>query len=775
MNQNKINLKQALLFSTLYAITVITICCLFQNDFFCVDDAEFEMLGFFRQMGHIWSQGKIPLIVDSMYFGGNEVIDLDRGIFLPQNILVSLITSKFDDIQLPGRVLAFINIVLVCLSSLSIAKTFKLQNCYAYAFASLVVIQPIFLYQYLGAWWNAASGQAWAMVSIATFLLLLNHFSKTNIVLNFISVIFLLAAGWPHGVIGYVVFVVVSVAYQLKQPNGLHKAFYLSLPTILAFIFAFPIYSEYIFSHELINRVSGFDNQNKAFIPSWATIIMGFFPTFYDYMTYFSYKLILIPLGFSTLFVPIVFFYYNVKSLWQKNDNLKIFLTLMIAFFVLSQMPSQFGPFRWPFRFLPFLSLFECLAVFYILQFAQGINENGIKLNKKISFVLYIILGCFFLGLPFYAGFDTFALILCFILILFLLERDSFFLNKSILANLNKKYLCFILLSSIFVFFNSWNLHPIFVVLQIFSIWLLLLSPMFIKRKSSFSMVGLSLLILLIILNGLPTLGGYYSRHTDLAEQISLPKNVNLEGYVLSLPDNTNLKQIRQFNDIASALFGFYGIKSINGYTPVGNKRLDKILPANQTSHGIFKPEMSLKNILQLSDKSHVCQAELMRISTIIVDEAKYSAFSSQFKQCGYTVVQFAGSRHDLYVSLPLDKTIGWNRNSPFVFPNIAGVNVLSHQNNIDLIRIPEHKEVLTLIFPRLWWFGYTAKINDHSLPVVADDSGSLVQVSVPPQWNGVLKLSYFPITWRYVWFLPLVAMFALILLLIFNRDMKFR
>ncbi|PIT14342.1 hypothetical protein BGI32_07870 [Snodgrassella alvi] len=178
MSHEKLSVRQGLLFSTFYAIAVIIVCSLFQSDFFYIDDAAYEMLGFFRQIGRIWAQGKIPFIVDSMYIGGNEMIDLGKGIFLPQNILVSLIASQFHYIQLPGWILAFINIVLVSCSALVIAKSFKLHNSYAYAFASLVVIQPVFLYQYLGAWWNAASGQAWAMASIATFFLLKIVFLK---------------------------------------------------------------------------------------------------------------------------------------------------------------------------------------------------------------------------------------------------------------------------------------------------------------------------------------------------------------------------------------------------------------------------------------------------------------------------------------------------------------------------------------------------------------------------------------------------------------------
>ena len=773
MSNETVSVRETLLFSVFYAIAVIVICSLFQKDFFCVDDASYEMLGFFRQIGHIWSEGKIPFIVDSIYLGGNEMIDLGKGIFLPQNILVSLIASHFHYVLLPGLILAFINIVLVSLSALIIARLFRLYKCYAYTLAAFAVIQPVFLYQYLGAWWNAANGQAWAMVSIATFLLLRKNYSKINIILNFISVIFLLSAGWPHAVIGYAVFVGVSLFFEFKQSGKLNKVVYLSIPAILALIFSFPVYSEYIFSHDLINRISGFGSSYRALTPSWSTIILGFIPTFYDYMTYFTYKLMLVPFGFSTLFLPVVFFYRNIKELWLRDNNLKWFCTLIIVFFLLSQMPAQFGPLRWPFRFLPFISFFISLAVFYILQYANIIQSKEVILNNKIYICLYIILGGFFIFLPVYAGFDVLALILSLLLMLFLFERDLFNFKKSILANFNKNYFLVIFCAFFLAVFNSWNIHPFYVVLQIFSLWLLILSPKIIERKSSFGMVGLTLLILLLLLNGLSTLGGYYLRQTELAERIQLPDNVNLQGYVLSLPLNIYLRQTRQLNDIASAQFGFYDIKSINGYSPVGNKRLEKILPVRQTAHGIFRSKRALTNILQNIKGFDVCQAVLMRISTIIVSKKDYAAFSHQFKQCGYSEIQPTSSRDNLYVSLPFTLTKGWENNSPFVYPDLAGVRILKHDNNTDWVQIPEHKDNITLIFPRLWWYGYSAKIDDHILSVTADSSGSLVQVSVPPDFNGVLRLSYFPVTWRYLWFLPILAIIGLITVLFSMVKLK--
>ncbi|MCO6504407.1 MAG: hypothetical protein J6568_03195 [Snodgrassella sp.] len=773
MNQRTISSSQAILFSVLSALTIVVICCLFHNNFFCVDDSEYEMLGFLRQIGHIWINGSIPFIVDSMYLGGNEMIDLGKGIFLPQNILVSLIASKFNYIQLPGIILAFINLVLVCLSALSIAKTFKLRNSYAYAFASLATIQPIFLYYYLGAWWNAGNGQAWAMVSIATFLLLKSNYNVKNIIINFVSVVFLMSAGWPHGIIGYAAFVLVTQFFELTYQRNWKKNIFLIVPSLLAFIFSLPIYSEYIYSHDLINRISGFYSDQRRLTPSWSSIVLGFFPASYDFMNTSGYKMIYFPIGFSTLFIPLALCYRKINLLWQKDANLKWLVMLIFGFFMLTQMPGQFGPLRWPFRFLPFICLFISLTVFYILENAPTIIMKGVVLSRTAYISLYIFLAGLLFLIPLYMGFDIFGLTLILLLLLFLIERELFDLKKSVLANFNKNYFIIIICTFCLVSFNSLGTHPIYLLLQIFSVLLLLICPVVINRKSQFGLSLLNFVTLVIMLNGMPTIGGLYGYEIKLSDSIQRPNNINLQGYVLSLPMNLILTESKQLSDAFSAQFGIYDIKSVNGYSPVGNKRLEAILPVHKSAHGVFSSNETLKNILSKGDNFDVCQAILMRISTVIVNKVDYDKFKDNFSRCGYTQVQVADYRQNLYVSLPLSQTNGWENNLPSAFPAIKGIDVVSHKNNVDLINIPAHNEALTLIFPRLWWYGYTAKINGQSLPVTSDKSGLLVQVNVPPSATGILKLSYFPVTWRYVWFLPLLALAGLGVLVFRYRVKK--
>jgi len=59
-------------------------------------------------------------------------------------------------------------------------------------------------------------------------------------------------------------------------------------------------------------------------------------------------------------------------------------------------------------------------------------------------------------------------------------------------------------------------------------------------------MMGLTLLILLLFLNGLPTMGGYYQRHTEIAEHIH---GINIYNLFSSNTPDRKDKDVAEFLD----------------------------------------------------------------------------------------------------------------------------------------------------------------------------------------------------------------------------------
>jgi len=714
----------ALLFSLLYSIIVIMTCCCFEKRFFIIDDAVNEALGSFMQYGKIWSAGYVPLIVDSMLAGGNGVMELSRGLFVPQHIVASILAYNFSSMYLSALFLALFNITLICFSGLSIAKSIRLSPLSAYLFAAFISIQPVFLYIFCASWWGAASSFAWATASIATFLLLQEKSSMLNVFLNFFSTLILLCTTWPQFIVGYGVVVLVSLIFYSRHEMKYKQALLSVLPGICALLFALPLYTEYLISIDLINRPSGWNNHGRFLSPAWSSILMGFSPAYYEFFNFFGgYRLMLVPLGFSTVFFPSVFFYRKIGSLWKTDWRLQWMGTIVIVFFLLTQMPTQFSQLRYSFRFLPFLSLALCLLTFYVLDKGERV------INKQWYYYIFI------------------SIVL--------------FLSVSVSLGAGHKY----------------------IVLQIFSCVLLLFCPAIIEKITQKKISKLLVLIipylsLLIMLMGLPTLGSIYLPFPKLTNTLSIPKEINLSGYILSLTPGWDNKRwnwsidVRSLNDLYGAQFGIYNIKSVNGYTPIGHKYFDRLLP-NYSTQVMFNPSKALDNILIMDSKYNICKTQLFRISSIALTGQDFSRFRNKLALCGYTeVTQITRSNNkEVFASLPQGQTHGWELSPPYVFPQTVQTKVQLHTNNQDTITIPEHEQNIELIFPRVWWPGYSAKYNNLTIPVKTDDSGVLLKVNLPEGKEGVLILSYFPYTWRYLWFLPILSMIGLGLLLLYMRH----
>lgn len=77
------------------------------------------------------------------------MIDIDRGIFLPQNILMSILSVKIHSLITITKTFAFINIMLMSFFAQKIMKALSMGKKYRILAAFLFSINPIYMYFYL--------------------------------------------------------------------------------------------------------------------------------------------------------------------------------------------------------------------------------------------------------------------------------------------------------------------------------------------------------------------------------------------------------------------------------------------------------------------------------------------------------------------------------------------------------------------------------------------------------------------------------------------------
>lgn len=375
----KNNITQALFITA----TVMFVFLIGFPSFFHIDDANNSYLPNLMQQGRSWLNGEVPIIINKTLIGDNMLVDIDRAIFLPTNIVASIFTALVKNMNLTSYFLVFVNLFIISFASLWAAKQLSNNNSLSFIAAASITINPIVVYIYAASWYNGLSGHAWFLMSVASTIYFIRTDTVRSVLINCLSVVFLFLSGWPHAIIAYAVFLIIYVGFMpglaLKQ-----KILYAMILLGCVFIVT-PAFSEYVANGGYLDRPGGVNNFGNFLSPSWDQILMGFNPFYNSYInTFGGYRYWPIAIGFIGIIPGII--------IWNAFVNKKIpsaaypFLILAGIFFILTQLPQQLGPTRWQFRYLPFFSYFLIFA-------ASIIGSTGWSVSKKfINIITTVIL-----------------------------------------------------------------------------------------------------------------------------------------------------------------------------------------------------------------------------------------------------------------------------------------------------------------------------------------------------------------------------------------------
>lgn len=698
-------------FPCIFSSIIVALCLLLYNkNFFNVGDGINEYLPFFTQMGRIWSSGHFPFLTDNMFIGGNAVVELSHCVFAPQSILASLLAWHCEYKQVAAVFLAFFNMVLIGASCLVIGNQFHIRRNYSYLFSIFCLIQPLFLFICCRGWYNVGIAQGWWAAAIATFLLLAKQVSIRNFLLNFFSVLFLLVTCWTYAVLAYAVFALLFLIFHHKKPLLSSSLALLLLANILALLFSVPVYSEYLYNSDLHTRFFNFNNHGNVLVFPWSGELLSFWPTYLDFFHWFwGYRFFPLPLAFSTVFLPLIFFNRNINLFYRTNVEVRFIASLILVYFICTQLPSVMSSMRWPFRYLPFLAFSLCFLTSYALDQAEKKDTGTLK---------YFI----FVGV------------------------------------------CYVLSVS-----KSIGIRPKAMIMQLVSV-ILLVFLYFIDRKNIRITPPLSIIIAIIIFlifsYNINWTKGRYMIEYPLYRSFELPEDFNRDGYTFTLGILLG-KRLKPYASLSFHRSGLYNVRTINGYTPLGYKnwKTSGILE--------YDPQTTLDAMLVPVEGADMCRANAWRISTFVLPADVAQKNLARLEECGYHLGADAGAEHMTYASLPFDMTKGWEKLPPVALPPLEGVIHESHRDTLDIVSLPSREAPTRLVFPRLYWHGYRATLNGRELEITPDESGFLTSVTVPPGAAGTLEFSFFPKTWRYVWVCPLFSLIGALLCCLYARRWR--
>ena len=710
INKKCVNINSlSLLYSAIISLFIVFVCSFSNTNFFFLDDAQNDYIGYFGKIGKMWLNGEIPFIVKDSIIGQNQLIDLHRSIFLPQNIVVSILFSLTSSYFLVSRLLAFINLWIISFFSQKLGKVLLSKESYSWILSFLFCINPVFLYVYQASWWSGASSQAWFVVSLTSIFLLRKKFCVKYLLLNIFSVLLLLASGWVHSIIAYVV-IVIFMLFEYLKDKEYRKIIIFILISIGIILVGINFYSEYIISSKLLNREVGIGNIGNFLSPSFNQIIMTFNPVYNHFINRFGgYVMTYVPIGYSSIYILfLICFSKNFIEIFN-NKNIKFLFKLIITFFILSQTPTQFNPIQFPFRFLPYLS--EMLILFSM----YGISISKLEYSKTRQKIFLIVI------------------VLSSLLALFAVEEKSDYIKV-------------------------FKVNLVFIILSLSYLYTVIKNKEF---KFTHSMVYYALMLLLMLFIQSET----FLSSPNIEKSVNLKNKFDRNGYFLSLT-NGNENKIN-IEDLNSAQFLLYGIKSINGYSPVGNKRLKELLDT-YWSHHFFHEEGTINNLSKKFE--NVCYFDLMNIDSVAIKKEKLTEdMKNKLIGCGYSEKTVENPEVLYYIKD--QKNIGnisYTSNGIFVNKQIAD------KANLEKYQISSTSNGF-VILSKVYWEGYKAYINGKKVNI-SDEKGLLKLDNIPKGLNNVtLEIKYFPASWRITLWLGLFGIIEIIAVLVyFNKKKDF-
>lgn len=426
------------------------------------------------------------------------------------------------------------------------------------------------------------------------------------------------------------------------------------------------------------------------------------------------------------------------SSLWDNSNNFQR-VTLEQLLSTVNPLFSGYMSFYGGYRFLSIPIAYTSILVFLPLFFMdwRSIKLPDSLLWKAICVVMILLLFTSSqtgpLRYPFrYLPIFSLAVIL---LAINAIDKGSWSLSRQRVTYFIA-YSGFLLWLQLFtsehLVFEAYQLRWFAVSLMLF---LMVMTLTIYKKWSVFALGSMVFISWVMMIGKTHTLASKYvaydeSIRHDITMGWQQPKDVSRVLKIGDLPVNSGKSLL--IND-----------SLVNGYSPVGQKAFTKLFPYVSTQ-GWFTIG-ALNGLLNDND----LWKKLGIGHIYIKDELLSKEINLRPKINQHNLVISQLPRNGL---LEIHPQVVPNVNGSLGFqtPEEVGVQFIN-QNGMrhETYQVQAKPEVRSLIFSRVFWHGYRARLNALELPV-GSYQGAFVMIDIPADTGGVLSLDYEPVSWRW-------------------------
>jgi hypothetical protein len=677
-------------------------------NFFSRDDTINEFLPYLSEMARLWTSGQLPILTSHSVNGGNLLIDFERSMFHPVIIGAALLYSVIGSPQAMALIMAIVGLWGVLLSSYTAAAVFGAGRLLRWFVAVALATGPLFFVLYLTSWWNASLAMAafiWLLAALEWFVVRRGLLAA---VLVAVAVLLHMLIGWPHG---FIAIALLFVAYAVRiwlQARAAGERRWLLAPwplvvaAALPLLIAVPLLSEYLTQGGNISRATGITNSNFG-TPSVSQALNVLNPVGGDlWNIYGGYRWWPLPIGYVSLGLLLLVFVRDWRELLRRAE-VAMLASVAGVFLLLSQLPSEFGPLRTQFRFLPYAAIFIALAAAVVLTRARfSFSRPRIVAGSLVVIVTGV-----------YASWKV----------------------ASPLGDLRYSFVM-----------------PVLVVLV--SVAGLVLAA----RLRRVAAIALGLTLAGAVLMGLQVPKGLSDTYLGSS---SYPDFDGARANSEKLPDGFIMSTAAYYTfgnqllpEFAGARYLLLGDRVLNGYDPVGfTAYTDRLKPLAVQGHLPLTAVAALAVPAELDPE--VCDLTVWGVRSVVLVADYEDEYEPMLEECGFERLAEGGD-DSLWVdeSRPMTGTASWAS---------SGATITADEEQTDTREVVTVSNpgasAATVVFARIAWPGFTATADGAELPVGAYQ-GALVSVEVPAGFSGEVELSYFPRSWK--WALPVSAAAAI-------------
>jgi hypothetical protein len=646
--------------------------------FFFFDDMKHQHIPVMMEIGQRLREGHFPAVTDLSMFGGNLLGEYQYGLYNPVSLLIYLALPSFSNLADAAAFLALSHYFILASGVFVLVLELGGRPLAAALAAVMMATNPFLEHWLASTWIPGLVGTAWFPWAIATL-----HGSAKDarlIPLGVVAVYLVNASGWPHAVVA--MGITILVIFQL-DPNiprrRLHGGWFAALAGCLASI---PVWLPLVAFSGMSSRESFISDARGLFAPPLEALLNPGFPTQLFMMNGLNgwerSSTPILFVGIAVLIVPAL-----VRRDWWRNHarDLACWFCLAVIFLVLTMGPSQMGPMRWSFRFLPYFHLVLCILTALLVSHAQFDRSRS---------ALWRALAC------------------C---------AAAFFIAwQATTSEVSFHQQSFVLLA-----------------VSALAVWRLLGHP----RAAPITLIATTLVTWGIV-------SIYFQRNTNLyelaaplnREDYKLPPMVSKDDIVLTLIHPRPATE-RRF-PIGAVQHGVYsgdmgmlaGLKMVNGYSPLGPAGLTQGLCMNLfgwTCEGVAE------RLEKVDSETQRTAWQLLGITRVIVDKTTINKRAKPLSINGASICY-----DDRYVTVYcLPRTY----NYPITWSSEpVSYTVLDTAASTVKIAITSDTPGTEVVFARAWYPGLTARLDGR--PVEASRyQYDLVRVKLPKVDSGVLEL----------------------------------